>query len=84
MFYIEKIIHLVNYFYSFHFVNIQLQIIITIQKLVNDEITLKSLSLYPESDVFGKLLDPNAKSNNSKSKNIVENVYLAQLNHLTL
>jgi len=69
MFYIEKIIHL---------------IIITIQKLVNDEITLKSLSLYPESDVFGKLLDPNAKSNNSKSKNIVENVYLAQLNHLTL
>jgi len=70
MFYIEKIIHL---------------IIITIQKLVNDEITMKTLSLYPENDCFGKSFDPTLKgSGNSKSKNWVENIYLGQLNHLTL
>lgn len=44
---------------------------------------MKTLSLYPESDCFGKSFDPSLKGGN-KSKNWVENIYLAQLNHLTL
>ena len=58
--------------------------IVTIQKLMADDLSLKSLGLYPESDIFGRGFDNNPKVNNNKPKNWLENVYLAQLNHLTL
>lgn len=68
MFCIDKIIH---------------TIIITIQKLGNDEVSPKVLNLFTESDLQSKHPE-RAEKNIQKKKNWPEHVYLAQLNSLTL
>lgn len=59
--------------------------ILTIQKIIADDITLRTLNLFTDSDILTKAVDPNkAKANAPKNKNWPEHVYLAQLNQLTL
>lgn len=70
LFYTDKIIH---------------SIIITLQKVYGDDITLKTLNLFTESELMTRNQDPNKSKNSAqKSKNWSEYVYLSQLNRLTL
>lgn len=52
--------------------------------MINDDISLKTLNLYPEADLFGKGFENNQRTSSNKPKNWVENVYIAQLNNLTV
>lgn len=83
MFFIDKIVHSVTLKIAFWLRSYQ--IIITTQKMASDDITVKTLNLFTESNLLVKHSDPNKMKNNAeKSKNWPELVFLAQLNHLTL
>jgi histone deacetylase complex regulatory component SIN3 len=79
MFYIDKIIHTVK-----EILLIIFKIIITIQKMANDDVSPKVLNLFTETDLLSKHPERSNNKSSGKKKNWPEHVYLAQLNSLTL
>ena len=59
--------------------------IVAVQKLISDDITLRTLNLFTENALLAKNTDlTKVKNNSDKSRNWPEHVYLSQVNKFNL